>query len=322
LLKAYSYKAQTNTHMYRIEQHSDIIRLIGPGGTVAEIIPSGALLNRFSVIVGGKELNVIDGFEHPSRVKADIKPAFQSAKLSPFVCRIQDAHYSYKGKEYTLGKFTMNGSAIHGLVFDETFEVAASEAGPEQAMVELRYAYPSSDAGYPFPFECLVRYTLKGSSIRLDTEILNTGKDSMPLADGWHPYFQLGKPIDELELHFHAHQMLEFKNLIPTGVELPNRQFTHMEKIGATELDNSFVLDSPTPSPACILRDPDAKVQIEISPEGSYPILQIYTPPHRRSIAIENLSGAPDNFNNGIGLLELASGSVAAFSTTYTIRSI
>jgi aldose 1-epimerase len=308
--------------MYRIEQHSEVIRLIGPDGTMAEILPSGALLNRFSIPVGGKELNVIDGFEHPARVKADIKPAFQSAKLSPFVCRIQDAHYAYKGKDYKLEKFTMNESAIHGLVFDETFEVAVSEAGPEKALVELRFSYGHTDPGYPFSFDCVVRYTLKGTSIRLDTEVFNTGKDTMPLADGWHPYFQLGKPIDELELLFHAHQMLEFKNLIPTGVRLPNEQFTHMEAVGETELDNSFVLDTPGTSPACILRDPLSRVQIEISPEASYPILQIYTPPHRRSIAIENLSGAPDNFNNGIGLIELEPGAQANFATTYTIREI
>jgi aldose 1-epimerase len=307
--------------MYRIEQYTDTVKLTGNDGAAVEIIPGcGALLNHFSVPVNGSPLNVIDGFADPSSARAHIKPAFQSAKLSPFVCRIQDARYRYQGALYALEKFTLNGSAIHGLLFDEPFSLIASDAGEEQASVALRYAYRGSDPGYPWAFDCTVRYTLMGSSIRLDTEVLNQDHRSLPLSDGWHPYFTLGKPIDELELQFHAHQMLEFENLIPTGRKLNNTRFNRMERMGGTELDNAFVLDGEATGPMCILRDPAAKVQVEISPDKSYPILQLYTPPHRKSIAIENLTGAPDNFNNGIGLLELQPGEQKIFSTEYTIR--
>jgi aldose 1-epimerase len=307
--------------MYRIEQHPDFIRLAGPEGAIAEVLPScGALLNHFSLPVHGLRLNVIDGLPDPGEARTVIKPAFQSAKLSPFVCRIKDARYAYQGALYTVEKFSLNGSAIHGLLFDEPFTLVESDAGPDQAFISLRFAYRGSDPGYPFGFDCLIRYTLKGSSIRLDTEILNVDHRSLPLADGWHPYFTLGKPIDDLELQFHAHEMLEFEHLIPTGRKISQTRFNRMERIGSTELDNAFLLDKDAPVPVCILRDPMGQVQIEISPDASYPVLQIYTPPHRQSIAIENLSGAPDNFNNGIGLLELQPGESVAFSTTYTIR--
>jgi aldose 1-epimerase len=263
---------------------------------------------------------VIDGFADPATARGAIKPAFQSAKLSPFVCRIKDARYAYQGALYTLEKFTLNGSAIHGLLFDEPFSTVESDAGPEQASVAVGFSYRGSDGGYPFAFDCLVRYTLAGSSVRLDTEVTNQDHRSLPLADGWHPYFSLGKPIDDLQFQFHAHEMLEFKDLLPTGRRLSNARFNRPERIGDTELDNAFLLDKGYAGPACILRDPATGVQIEISPDDTYPVLQIYTPPHRRSIAIENLSGAPDNFNNGIGLLELQPGEQKVFSTTYTIR--
>lgn len=309
--------------MYRIEQYTDTIKLTGDTGAVAEIIPGcGALLNHFSIPVNGSPLNVIDGFADPSAARAQIKPAFQSAKLSPFVCRIQDARYQYQGAIYALEKFTMNGSAIHGLLFDEPFTLITSEATEAQASVALRYEYRGSDPGYPWAFDCTVRYTLRGNTIRLETEIGSRDHRSLPLSDGWHPYFVLGKPIDELELQFHAHEMLEFANLIPTGRRLSNAHFNRLERIGNTGLDNAFVLDGDFAGPACILRDPAAKVQVEISPDKNYPILQLYTPPHRKSIAIENLSGAPDNFNNGIGLLELQPGEQKVFSTAYTIALI
>jgi aldose 1-epimerase len=307
--------------MYRINQQPDTIVLSGPDGTFAEIIPAcGALLNRFSTPVAGKPLNVIDGFVDPASARAGIKPAFQSAKLSPFVCRIRDAEYSYQGAIYTLEKFTLNGSALHGLLFDEPFTVVDTAEGSDEASVALRFSYKGTDPGYPFGFDCLVRHTLRGASLRLDTEVTNTDHRSLPLADGWHPYFSLGKPIDELEFQFHAHEMLEFEHLLPTGRRLSNARFNRPERIGATELDNAFVLDKGYTGPACTLRDPASGVQIEISPDETYPILQIYTPPHRRSIAIENLTGAPDNFNNGIGLLELQPGEAKTFSTTYSIR--
>jgi aldose 1-epimerase len=68
-----------------------------------------------------------------------------------------------------------------------------------------------------------------------------------------------------------------------------------------------------------VLRDAAQKIQVEIHPDKSYPYLQIYTPPHRNSIAIENLSAAPDVFNNGMGAKVLAPNETANFTTTYTI---
>jgi len=45
----------------------------------------------------------------------------------------------------------------------------------------------------------------------------------------------------------------------------------------------------------------------------------VYTPPHRKSIAIENLSAAPDVFNNKMGLQVLEPDEQATFATIYQI---
>jgi len=70
----------------------------------------------------------------------------------------------------------------------------------------------------------------------------------------------------------------------------------------------------------CVVRNPLRKVQIEITPSSSYPYLQIFTPDHRNSIAIENLSAAPDAFNNGIGLKVLEPNEAVNFSTQFRIK--
>ena len=67
--------------------------------------------------------------------------------------------------------------------------------------------------------------------------------------------------------------------------------------------------------------DESVGLTIHFYPEKSYPILQVYTPPHRRSIAIENLSAAPDAFNNDIGLIHLQAGESYDFRTMIRVDS-
>jgi aldose 1-epimerase len=113
--------------------------------------------------------------------------------------------------------------------------------------------------------------------------------------------------------------MVEFNNhLLPTGKFTPYRKFEKMELFGDTFLDNCFVVKDNS-MPACILRDEKAQLQLSIITDVSYPYLQVYTPPHRKSIAIENLSSTPDSFNNGMGLIIIKPGEQYSFVTSYQI---
>jgi aldose 1-epimerase len=71
-----------------------------------------------------------------------------------------------------------------------------------------------------------------------------------------------------------------------------------------------------------MLTDKELGIGLYFYPDRSYPYLQVYTPPHRRSIAIENLSAAPDAFNNGIGLISLGPEDSKAFQTRYRIAKL
>jgi len=144
--------------------------------------------------------------------------------------------------------------------------------------------------------------------------------DGVAVQDGWHPYFTLGKKIDELEIQLSSLEKVIFDDtMIPTGELVSFNEFTEYKKIGSLFLDDCFRLDFTKAQPLCILRDPESKIQVEIKPYKSYPWLQLYTPPHRQSIAIENLSAPPDTFNNGIDLIILSTGESASFTTSYKI---
>jgi aldose 1-epimerase len=50
-----------------------------------------------------------------------------------------------------------------------------------------------------------------------------------------------------------------------------------------------------------------------------YPFIQLYIPDNRKTIAIENLSSAPDAFNNGIGLIHLEPKELKYFQTKFMV---
>ncbi len=290
-------------------------------GTSCEVFGFGALLNRFIIpMADGRKKNIVDGFYSLQEAKEKISTGFKSAKLSPFVCRLANGDYSFEGAQYHIDKFYLGKEAIHGLLYDAAFTINRYDISDEKAVITLDYAYTKHNEGFPFAFDCSVTYSLfPGNRLHIETVITNTGKLHMPVADGWHPYFTLGETIDEALLTINSAYMLQFdERLLPTGELVPCQQFAQPAVIGATSLDNCFVLKN-TQESACVLRDDAAGLQLRIEAEEGYPYLQVYTPDHRKSIAIENLSSAPDAFNNGMGLQVLEPGKCMRFAAAYTV---
>ncbi|MCC6287072.1 MAG: aldose 1-epimerase [Chitinophagaceae bacterium] len=293
--------------------------------TTVEIIPAcGAMLHAFTVKDGNAVLNIIDSYSNKAEYDAEAESGgYKGLKLSPFPCRIQNASYSFNNKKYSFSKKLTNGSAIHGLLYNKPFAVSAKHADEHEASITLLHKYSGDDAGYPFTYSCEIIYSLKKNRrLTVTTNLTNTHNTFLPIADGWHPYFTFHKKVDTLELQFNSTRMLEFANLIPTGKFIECNDFLKSSFIGHKEIDNSFVLDFSAPQPMCILRDAASGWQLEISPDKSYPYLQIYIPPHRNSIAIENLSAPPDSFNNTMGLITLSPGEGARFVAGYCLSKI
>jgi aldose 1-epimerase len=291
-------------------------------GTIATVVPScGAILQSFTIVKDGKEFNVIESYESADDFRKNVtSKGFLGAKLSPFVCRLNKGKYSFEGREYTIEKYFNGNHALHGILYDQPFRIIEQGADQKKTSVSMMHEYRGIDGGYPFFYDCLVKYELeKENRLNVITEVTNKDEIKIPVQDGWHPYFTLGAKLDELELQFHSKERVEFnEELIPTGKLSPYIEFNAGKKLGDTFLDNCFMLDSRQRQPMCILKNPGKNIQVEIHPGGSYPYLQIYTPPHRNSIAIENISGTPDGFNNGSTKI-LSPGETAIFKTSYKI---
>jgi aldose 1-epimerase len=302
-----------------------IVLLDTMSGTSAEIIPScGGILHAFSVFNNNKEFNVIDQYASREDFLNNVaSKGFKSCKLSPFACRINNAEYMFDSTTYQVTKFKLGDNAIHGLIYDADFSIIQQYAGENSATLILQHQYRGADEGYPFYFDCTLTYLLKkNNELTLTTEITNRHTTAIPVQDGWHPYFTLGKKIDDLELELKSLEQVVFDSkMIPTREIVPYREFAKPTIISTTFFDDCFKLDFSQPQPLCVLRDLESNIQVEIRPDQSYPWLQLYTPPHRQSIAIENLSAPPDTFNNRINLIVLQPEDKAVFSTTYKITA-
>jgi len=301
----------------KIQAQTNHIQLIDlENGTLIEIHCKGALMNRWIVNNDSQPLELILGNEGQANFELN---GFRSGKMSPFSCRIDAGKYEWAEQIYQFKKFYLGEHAMHGLVYDADFSIRSTELHAHFAQVTVSFDYQGTDPGFPFPFEIMVQWTLYPDNlIGLKTTIINHSNKQIPLMDGWHPYFTLGGQVNDYTLEFQSNGKLAMReDLIPTGEILKDTKFNTQHLIGDTHLDDCFLLD-PIQNKIILSY---LEMSIIVQPKHNYPYLQIYTPDDRKSIAIENLSGAPNCFNNKMGLQQLEPHGVIYFETSYQFKA-
>jgi aldose 1-epimerase len=311
----------------RIHQNGweEIILRDEVSGCRAVIVPSaGAILNAWEVPHEGGMINVIDGFANAAEWTANLTNGFKSAKLSPFVCRLNESSYNWEGQTYKAEKFLLNGHAIHGLLYDAHHELEYAEASGFKAECKFFHRYKGDLSGFPFPFDMNVTYRLEeGCRLSIITTVHNRSGRNIPMSDGWHPYFKLGETIDTATLQIYANKQVEFNAaLLPTGKLIGDKSWRKGKILKGISLDNCFALEPDEPLPQCVFSDASVGLSISFYAMENYPYLQVYTPDHRRSIAIENLSSTPDSFNNRMGLITLGPQEAATFHLQYKLTGL
>jgi len=282
-----------------------------------EIATKGALLNKWEMKQAGTPHSFILGNPFEKGWNEFEKAGFRSAKMSPFVCRLHQGQYAHLNKNYTIEHFYLGEHAIHGIVYDALFSIVSSEIQENQASVDLVYDYTANDKGFPFNYKLQIKWTLeKDNKISVATIVTNQNETMIPMVDGWHPYFTLGTSINNCTLQFLSEGKMEYDaDLLPTGKIIPDKSFDHGKVMGTQHLDDGYVIEPSTP--LCKLEND--RFILTVNPSAHYPYLQLYTPPDRQSIAIENLSGAPNAFNNKIGLQLLKPYENIIFETSYQV---
>ena len=300
--------------------HFELVRLIDTSTkTVIEIVTKGALLNSWQVMGHSKSMEIVEGNDFSEGWGDFEAGGFKGGKMSPFSCRIQNGQYTFEDKTYTIEKFYHEKHALHGILYDALFSVELTETDDQGAYLHLKYHYEATDKGFPFAYTVLIKWhLLKNNVVTAETIITNLTDSTIPMMDGWHPYFTLGGQVDQYMLEFQSNARLTMRDdMIPTGNMIQENRFENGLLIGHTHYDDCFLLD---PKQNKIQLSYEGK-SITVSPIHNYPYLQLYTPKDRKSIAIENLSGAPDCFNNKMGLQKLEPQGKIYFETSYQFKT-
>ena len=281
--------------------HFELVRLIDTSNkTVIEIATKGALLNSWQVMGHSKPIEIVEGNDFSEGWGNFENNGFRGGKMSPFSCRIENGQYTLDDSTYTIEKFYHEKHALHGILYDAVFSIELSETDGQGAYLHLKYHYEGTDKGYPFAYTLLIKWHLhKNNLVTVETFIANLSDSTIPMMDGWHPYFKLDASVNDSFIKLKANGKIEYNAmLLPTGKIMDENEFTISKKIDNVHLDNCYLVDASANT--CVLEN--EKYQLIVQPLMNYPYLQLYTPSDRKSIAIENLSGIPNCFNNKIGL--------------------
>jgi len=272
------------------------------------ILPgSGARISKLFLHNGQELISIIKKIDNVYLESRD--DVFNNAKLSPFAGRIREGKYNFNSVAHQLIKnYPEENNACHGFVYNKKFEVIEKTVEENFASCSLEYCYPGDLPGYPFAYIIQLTYQLSQVGLTCTTTIKNNSSGQMPLSDGWHFYFDLGIEIDNLKLKAENCELMELdSHMIPTGKREMFDEFVDGKIIGGRKFDSCFKLKSVDKTETRLISD-ERKLDLSIwqeAGEGKYQYLVIYTPPDRKTIAIEPMTSNINSFNNGEGLIIL-----------------
>jgi aldose 1-epimerase len=273
--------------------------------TAVSIVPSIGNL-AYEMKVHGKNALWV-----PFRSLAEMKsnPALCGVPfLAPWANRIdQDAFYT-NGKKYLLnrdlGNLRLDGNKlpIHGLLmFSPHWKMVKLEADERSARVTSRLEYarhPQLMAQFPFAHTIEMTYRLAGGVLEVETVLENQAEEPMPVAVGYHPYFQLpGVPRDQWKAHVAAREQLELTPLlVPTGARIPVK-LPDPAPLATTQLDDVFT---------GLIRGKDERAEFWVEASGKkisvtygpkYTVAIVFAPPGKDFICFEPMAAVTNAFN-------------------------
>jgi aldose 1-epimerase len=223
-------------------------------------------------------------------IQADLEEDFYlsgSYLLFPWVNRISSPTIKLPQKEIQLANYKtdQNGLPIHGLYAQSPRKIISQTTN--SITISPFSFYPD----FPTFRETFI---LQENEFICQTEFYNPTKLIQAFGYGYHPYFQLNKPIDELELIVEPDTWIPLdKNLLPAIEIKKTLEVLPSPSLSQRSLDHLFLETRPQDA-KITLKDPSSNLSISCIgkhaqglEEISLPFFQIYTPPHRKTIAIE-----------------------------------
>ena len=283
---------------FRVKE--EILRL-GSSNTYFEVAP----------LQGGRVLSlVLENINIITEPKGiPYSDSYAASVLFPFPNRVEDGVYNFNNVDYELPcNQTKEHNALHGLLYNQAFEVVKRSVENKKAQVILRYESDDGFEGFPFKFKVELTYELSNNKFSCRIKITNTDVYAFPFALGWHPYFFAAKREDSTLQFTAKNQLINNHRNIP--VEVKSRS-----EIVTLKFDQSFDDCFELANSEVLFNTPQYNLNLKLENSSKY--LQIYTPSDANVVAIEPMTAPANSFNNGLGLQILESD--AAHTETYTL---
>ncbi|GGM76287.1 aldose epimerase [Thermogymnomonas acidicola] len=221
-----------------------------------------------------------------------------SAFLFPFANRVKGASYRWRERVYELPRNDGENS-IHGLVLDRDFEATKHS---DRVEFHTDFEHP----GYPGRLQVHLAFVLRSNRFLCRLTVRNESAIPLPLSPGFHPYFAVKGPY-RISVVGGADILGYRQGYFPDGT-FRHFDFEGVQDFSSLSLDNCFrgmgSIRLSSQAGDLVIRRRSMRFFViyngQYAPGGS--------------VAIEPMVGAPDAFNNGIGLRELGPGSSATFS--------
>ncbi|HKE23341.1 MAG TPA: aldose 1-epimerase [Bryobacteraceae bacterium] len=228
--------------------------------------------------------------------------------LAPWANRIDSEAYWANGRRYLLNPALGNlrrdriGQPIHGLLnFSPLWKPAPAEADGHAAVATSRlefWRHAELMAQFPFAHNITMTYRLADGVLEVETALENLGADPMPVAIGFHPYFQLhDAPRDQWRVHLPARQHVVLdERLVPTGARQPAK-YADPQPLAGMQFDDVFT---------DLIRDADGRARfwfegrrerVTVAYGPKYTVAVVYAPPGRDYLCFEPMAAVTNAFN-------------------------
>ncbi len=220
--------------------------------------------------------------------------------LAPFANRLDEQAFYANGKKYNFDMELGNvrgAIPIHGYLSGaKDWKLVEAKADGKSAWVTSKldfYRNPQWMKQFPFAHTLEMTYRLADGVLEVRTRIENLSVEPMPVAIGFHPYFQLTDSTREdwvLSIGATTHWLLA-ENKIPTGQTEPaDKFFTDRKAAALKDLDLDHVFGD---------LERDAQGRAVMSVKGKTQQLDVLLGPNYRSIVL--YSPNPANARGGGG---------------------
>lgn len=212
---------------YSVQHTGDVIQLIDKQhDTVVTIAPSIGDLT-FEMKVRGQ--NVLH-FPYESLDAFKARPGLAGIPfLGPWANRLDEQAFYANGKKYAFNMSLGNVRGeipIHGFLTQVPWEVLELKADKNSAWLTSRlefYRHPDWMDQFPFAQVLELTQRLHDGILEVHIKIQNLSTDPLPVAIGFHPYYQLTDSKREdwtIQIGAKTHYLLQ-SNKIPTGETEP-----------------------------------------------------------------------------------------------------